>query len=598
MPSSRPLDLRGYVFLVFIASLVAACVDVKQDSLLEPERSVAAVGVPKGEPIPRFPELPDTLLPVPLPAPVTYWAEMSDDDLVERIREANGRVMIGIKAPETPRTRETSVVPGISRAAALAGRHILESLGVEITQSFRFSSDVAAVIEPEAARLLRRHPVVDYLEPSIPFSMAGAYWPDPPPPQDTAWGAFQVNAHWVWDKLGWQSNRGELASITILDIGLDSLHVWERDGDGPAKLAACVFAPDTGPSCYDYRWFNGDTGHGAHVAGIVAARNNAYGFLGIAHNPAWLAFVKIYKIGGEESGPLPQYIKAGLEWAIAQSRPRHIVNMSIVHCIENSGLNTAIAQAHAAGILLIASAGNITDPNPCVGYPPGATGVTYPASHPFVMAVSGTLEDDSFAVPGNYIPEWPYECLIGSRYGPEVEIAAPFFAKSMTTHKRYAWACGTSMSAPVVTGVAALTWTRFPTWTASQIRQRLKDTAWPYSPSTKYGSGRVHALPAVYVPPQGIGPVTIHGPERVRPYDLCTYLGWVHPAGKALTYEWFVAEPWWVQDELVGTDYHLYHAATESFRMFLRMVDPSGEVYYAIKDVEVAWDAPECLQTK
>src|SRR5206468_3483614 len=71
-----------------------------------------------------------------------------------------------------------------------------------------------------------------------------------------------------------------------------------------------------------------------------------------------------------------------------------------------------------------------------------STGVIYPGRYSWVMAISGALEDDAFAdappeggggnPPGGCgegdmcgVPDW---CPAGSRYGPQIELAAPFWA--------------------------------------------------------------------------------------------------------------------------------------------------------------------------
>ncbi len=186
------------------------------------------------------------------------------------------------------------------------------------------------------------------------------------------------------------------------------------------------------------------------------------------------------------------------------------------------------------------------------------TGVIYPARYSQVMAVSGTLEDDAFAVappnPGPYppsngggctadrpcgVPDW---CFSGSRSGSQVAIAAPFYAYSLWTNGSTRGLCGTSMSAPYVTGVAALVWSRNQGLTAAQVRGRLQSTAVPYSPPSEYGSGRVDAVYAVYnlqppAPPPSVS-VTIAGASMAPARHYCTWTAGAYGGTDPYSYSW------------------------------------------------------------
>jgi hypothetical protein len=106
------------------------------------------------------------------------------------------------------------------------------------------------------------------------------------PVQDTSWGAKRVGAPLAWYYF---SNWGQYSNITILDSGVDEDHLTGGDGDGPENVCPgdCLYVSDYFTSCYD------DQPHGAHVAGIIASRNNAYGMVEIAYAPGRVASVKV-----------------------------------------------------------------------------------------------------------------------------------------------------------------------------------------------------------------------------------------------------------------------------------------------------------------
>jgi len=87
---------------------------------------------------------------------------------------------------------------------------------------------------------------------------------------------------------------------------------------------------------------------------------------------------------------------------------------------------------------------------------------------------------------------------------------------------------GTSFAAPVVTGLAALIRSRFPTWTARQVMQRIKATAHhpPGGWDPRVGAGLVDVLAAVSTdtptappapPARTLAPIP--EPSRVAPPD-------------------------------------------------------------------------------
>jgi len=63
--------------------------------------------------------------------------------------------------------------------------------------------------------------------------------------------------------------------------------------------------------------------------------------------------------------------------------------------------------------------------------------------------------------------------------------------------------CGTSLSAPTVAAAAAVLWSVYPTWNASDVTSRLKATALDLGPSghdNQFGWGRV-ALDSAFIAP-------------------------------------------------------------------------------------------------
>ncbi len=91
--------------------------------------------------------------------------------------------------------------------------------------------------------------------------------------------------------------------------------------------------------------------HGTHVAGVIAAEDNAAGVIGVAPE-ADLYAVKVLDGGG--SGSL-SWIISGIEWAV--DNEMDIINLSL-EGPNILSLQLACDTAYDAGVLLVAAAGN------------------------------------------------------------------------------------------------------------------------------------------------------------------------------------------------------------------------------------------------
>src|SRR5687767_2367400 len=122
-------------------------------------------GVTTDRDVDRFPDL-DSIREVRLDAAALDGAvELDDAALVAAVTKTNGRVIIGLKPPNSPRTKESGVIPAMARAEVLASRQLLTERGISVVRTFRYSSEVVAEIPASLAPVLRGLPFVNFVDP-------------------------------------------------------------------------------------------------------------------------------------------------------------------------------------------------------------------------------------------------------------------------------------------------------------------------------------------------------------------------------------------------------------------------------------------------
>lgn len=284
------------------------------------------------------------------------------------------------------------------------------------------------------------------------------------PAQTLPWGVDKIDA-----ELAWTKSQGDGVRVAVIDTGIDQDH---QDLDG--NIAGGVNFVRVFGRVRSDQW-NDDNGHGTHVAGTIAAENNAVGVVGVAPK-ARLYGLKVLDRNGY--GWVSDII-AALDWA--KGNGMQVVNMSLGTTANVTALHEAVARVYSAGIVVVAAAGN------------SGGSVIYPAAYDEVIAVSAT---DSF----DLIASW-------SSLGPQVELCAPGVSVNSTWNDGYyKVGSGTSMATPHVSGTAALMLGKqIPeiydadsdlTWDVSEVRHVLALTADDLGDSGRdnlYGFGLVDA---------------------------------------------------------------------------------------------------------
>jgi PKD repeat protein len=207
---------------------------------------------------------------------------------------------------------------------------------------------------------------------------------------------------------------------------------------------SAIFYPTFG-GCSGSGNFQDENGHGTHVAGIAAAKDNDIGSIGTAPG-AVIWSVKVLNADG--TGFLGS-ILAGIDFVTGQAASIEVANMSLGFEGSSPALDTALSNATDAGVVFVTAAGNNAKD----------ASTFSPANHPDVITVSALADFDG--KPGGLgsptcRSDVDDTLADFSNHGPLVEIASPGVCIFSTwLNDGYATISGTSMAAPAVAGAVA-----------------------------------------------------------------------------------------------------------------------------------------------
>jgi subtilisin family serine protease len=277
---------------------------------------------------------------------------------------------------------------------------------------------------------------VRYASPNFSVT-ASAVAGDPLISDGSAWGLLRLHA-----PNAWSASDGSGAVVAVLDGGINASNpdlagqLWTNT----SEIAGNHIDDDNNGFIDDVNgadWVDRDGspadtgGHGSHVAGTIAgAAGNNFAASGVAPGAK---IMPLRFLDGNGSGTVADAI-GGVDYAIANHAD--VINASWGGPDFSPPLRDAFARAGAAGITIVAAAGNdgiSNDSSP-----------TYPASFnlPNLIAVAASDKRDSLTDFSNY--------------GSQVAVAAPGLDIVSTLGTGTGWMSGTSMAAPHVAGVAAL----------------------------------------------------------------------------------------------------------------------------------------------
>jgi len=378
--------------------------------------------------------------------------------------------------------------------------------------------DVARIAANPRVRL-----ILPTLSPTFPPKVGGGRGGAGGPGWEQAgieWGVSNVNADDVWT-LGYTGTNGVVA-------GQDTGYDWDhpalinqyRGWNGvtathhynwhDAIHANDPHTPAGNPCGFDSPVPCDDHGHGTHTMGTIVGDDGAGNQIGVAPGARWIScrnmeegwgtpatyiecfefFLAPYPIGGD---PISDSVP---------SLAPHVINNSWT-CPTSEGcdwdtLQTVVENVRAAGIVVVASAGNSGSSCGTVSDPP--------AIYDAAFSVGATDSSDNIA---GFSSRGPVTRDGSTR--PKPDVSAPGVSvRSSVPGGGYGWKSGTSMAGPHVAGTVALLWSAAPRligdvdateWIIEQTaRPRINTSCGGEAdghPNNVYGWGIVDALAAV-----------------------------------------------------------------------------------------------------
>lgn len=263
------------------------------------------------------------------------------------------------------------------------------------------------------------------------------------------WGLDQIHAPEAW-----ATSTGEGVTIAVVDTGVDLTH--PDLAENLVAGATIVGCAPTHPTCGDGSWGGAFIDiHGTHVAGIAAAPRNGVGIAGVAPDASILP-VKVLQGGAGAADDVAQ----GIVWAADNGAD--VINMSLGTLPGGQVLTSAlfpelveaVKYARDAGVVVVAAAGNTSDPL-CTSpaWEDGALCVVATESSELRSGYSsGGIKPDQqvVAAPGGALAAAECNEMI---VGPVPRGNGGACHGQPEDHEYLA---GTSMAAPHVSGVAAL----------------------------------------------------------------------------------------------------------------------------------------------
>ncbi|MBU2927494.1 S8 family peptidase [Winogradskyella psychrotolerans] len=304
--------------------------------------------------------------------------------------------------------------------------------------------------------------------------------------------SWHFDAHNIRD--AWNISTGSGVTIGLIDTGvsktqslLNSVGINDGYSSGRFVQKYGTFIDSNWWWSSNYDGPHDKCGHGTAMGSTMAAPRNDNGMpVGVAYNSNLVAY------RATEDVLLNDYHeRKGVSQALKDLGDRSdvkIISMSIGYVWSIGNIKDAVRYAYSKGKLIFAAGGTSTSFT-------NGFGVIFPATMSETVAVTGVNDGSSY--------ERCDTCHSGSKIdftiimeGDNNTSKAPPVLGFNDGQRRYTG--GSSVATATTAGIAALIWSKYPSWSRTQVLNRLKQSSEFYpNKNSSFGYGNIDALEAV-----------------------------------------------------------------------------------------------------
>lgn len=305
-----------------------------------------------------------------------------------------------------------------------------------------------------------------------------------------AWQPWNYAIHNIDD--AWAASTGSGVTVGLIDTGVSGSQNWLganfNDGysSGRSIQRVGTFIDSPWPWSNNLDGPDDRCGHGTTMASAIASpRNNDFMPVGVAYNSNMIAY------RGTEDVLLNDYHeRKGVSDALRQlgnTSSVKIISMSIGYPWSIGNVSDAVKYAYSKNKLIIAAGGTSTSLTSWYG-------VIFPASMSETVAVTG-LKDNGYNRCDICHEGSEIEFTIVMQRANDTNRTVPVLGFNGGSRK---YVGGSSVATATTAGIAALVWSKNPSFTREQVLDKMRRAGEFYpNRNSRFGYGNIDALKAV-----------------------------------------------------------------------------------------------------
>ena len=301
------------------------------------------------------------------------------------------------------------------------------------------------------------------------------------------WAFYQHNI-----PAAWNISTGAGITIGVVDTGLSgnqsvmSSNFNDGQSSGRTVQRFGTFVDSFWPWTTTTDGINDKCGHGTSMSSVATSPRNSKGLpVGVAYNSNLITYRASSDVllegYHEQNGVKNAFI------GLANNPNVKIISMSMGYVFSVGKIEDGIRYAHSKGKLIFCAGGTSTTFTNFVG-------VIFPAWMPETVAVTGIKEGNGY--------QKCDVCHSGSKIDFTIVMQRAGSGNTVPVNSYYDnqsnYVGGSSIATATTAGIAALVWSKNPSWTREQVLNKMKQSSSFYpNKNSEFGYGNINALLAV-----------------------------------------------------------------------------------------------------